>query len=129
MDQLQGRKFVENVLTEVWQHFDIERIKDYYAETVQGEINGEVINLQDIYNNAEYHQNYTRSLSSEIAEVVSHGQQIMARAKQTLVTKSGETKVCDVFVNYQLVDGKVVRLYALTYPSYDYKHRDDVLTQ
>ena len=123
MDQQQGYQFVEEVLTQVWQNYDLDKISDYYATDVQGEINGEAISIEDIRNNAKYHQQYSVSCASEILAVVTNEQQIMARVRQQTTMKSGEMKTSEIFVNYQLMNKKVARIYAVTYPNYDYKHR------
>ena len=123
MNQQQGRQFVEEVLTNVWQHYNIEKIDDYYTENVQGQINGEVVTMEDIRNNGKYWQQHSSGSSSEVVNVVTHDNQIMARVRQQIMLNSGESESYDLFVNYQLENGKVAQIDAITYPSFDYKHR------
>ena len=110
MNQQQGRQFIEEVLTNVWQHYNVEKITDYYTDNVQGEINGEVITIEDIHHNGKYWQEHSSGSSSEVLDVVTYDNQIMARVRQDIMLNSGDTESYDLFVSYQLENGKVEKI-------------------
>ena len=121
MNQQQGKQFITDVLTNVWRHYDASKINDYYHEDIQGEVNGNIIDINDIRRQAEFCQEKYSGTSSEILSTATNDNKIMAHVKQTNTLKQGGESQFQLMVEYELRDSKVANITMISHPGFDYK--------
>jgi hypothetical protein len=121
MTQQEGKQFITDVLTHVWRNYDASKINDYYHEDIQGEVNGNVIDINDIRNQAEFCQEKYLNTSSEVLSTATNDNKIMAHVKQTNTLKQGDETAFQFMVEYQLRANKVAKIFVISHPGFDYK--------
>lgn len=121
MNQQQGKQFVADVLSQVWQFYDADKINDFYHTDIQGIVNGQDIDIEDIRRQAEFCKlNYTKT-DSTILNIATNDNVILANVRQTNHAIEGDNTEFQFMVEYQLRDGKVANINVVTHPNFDYK--------